>query len=192
MTGKKIAYIRVSTLDQNPERQLDGLEVDKKFIDYASGKDTNRPQLQQMLDYIREDDIIFVHSMDRMARNVKDLIHTIDLITSKKSTVFFVNENLKFSGDDSPISRLILTVLGAIAEFQLAINKEAQREGIVLAKKAGKYKGRKRSLNEEKILLLKELIKTRNPKTQIAKQLGIARLTLYKYLNEMKEEEKAS
>jgi len=190
MTGKKIAYIRVSSIDQNPDRQLEGLKVDKSFIDYSSGKDTNRPKFKLMMEYIREDDIIFVHSMDRMSRNVKDLLKTIDEITYKKATVFFVKENLKFSGDDSSISRLLLVMLGAVAEFELSIIRERQREAIDLAKKAGKYKGGVKKLNSEKIEILKDRLKSSDSKDKIAKELGVSRKTIYTYKNALEKQEK--
>ena len=96
MAGKKIGYIRVSTLDQNHERQLDGIECDKIFIDKASGKDTKRPELQALLNYVRDGDIIIVHSMDRLARNLDDLRRIVKQLTSAKIKIQFIKENLSF------------------------------------------------------------------------------------------------
>jgi DNA invertase Pin-like site-specific DNA recombinase len=186
MSGKRIGYIRVSTVEQNPERQLEGIELDKKFIEYASGTTTRRPLLQAMLLYAREDDHIIIHSMDRLARNTNDLRHLVELFCSRKITVIFVKENITFTGNDSPISRLLLMIIGAVAEFEHAIMRERQLEGIALAKKAGKYKGAKKKLDIEKVTKLKELLLTRKTKTVIAKELGISRYTLYNYMRELK------
>lgn len=182
MKGKVIGYIRVSSVDQNPDRQLDGMVVDKKFIDYASGKDTKRPQLELMLDYVREDDRIIVHAMDRLARNVKDLLDIVETLSKKKVEIQFMKENLTFTGTDSPISRLLLVIIGAVAEFERELILERQREGIAIAQRAGKYKGKPTKLNKglkEKII---ELMGTRATKSQIARDLGISRFSLYRYL----------
>jgi DNA invertase Pin-like site-specific DNA recombinase len=185
MSGKRVGYIRVSTVDQNPERQLEGVEVDKKFIEYASGTTTKRPQLQAMLGYVREDDLIVVHSMDRLARNTKDLRSLIDTLCERKISVEFKKENLIFTGDDSPMSHLLLMIIGAVAEFEHSIIRERQLEGIALAKRAGKYKGAPKKLTAEKINKLKELLHTRKTKVNIAKELGVSRFTLYKCLKEL-------
>jgi DNA invertase Pin-like site-specific DNA recombinase len=136
----------VSSVDQNTDRQLEGLELDKVFTDKASGKDTKRPQLQAALDYIREGDVLIVHSMDRLARNLDDLRKMVLDLTKKGVHVQFIKENLTFTGEDSPMSNLLLSLLGAVAEFERSMIRERQREGIALAKKAGVYKGRKPSL----------------------------------------------
>ena len=184
MTGKRIGYIRVSTSDQNPERQLENIPLDKKFIEYASAKCTNRPQLQLMIDFVREDDIIIVHSMDRLARNLRDLKDLVDKMVSRKIEVHFIKENLQFSAENSATSNLILNIMGAFAEFEYAFIKERQKEGIEIAKRAGKFKGAKKKLDEEKIEELKKYLQTRRPKTKIAKDLGISRFTLYRYMKE--------
>lgn len=184
-TGKRIGYVRVSTSDQNPDRQLEGIQLDKKFIDYASAKSTNRPQLKTMLDFVREDDIILVHSMDRLARNLKDLRDLVDSLVKQKIQVHFIKENLQFNGQDSAMSTLLLSLMGAFAEFEYAFIKERQKEGIAVAKKQGKFKGSKKKLNAEKIELLKEELKTRKSKSQIAQELGISRFTLYRYLEKI-------
>ncbi len=182
MTGKRIGYVRVSTTDQNPDRQLENIELDKKFIDYASARCTNRPQLKVMLDFVREDDVVFVHSMDRFARNLKDLRNLVDLLVSKKIQVHFIKENLHFVGSDSPMSNLMLSLMGAFAEFEYAFIKERQKEGVEIAKKQGKFRGGKKKLDESKVEILKKEILTRKSKSQIAKDLGISRFTLYRYL----------
>ena len=183
MTGKKIGYVRVSTIDQNPERQLEGLELDKRFIDYASGTTANRPQLKLMIEYVRDDDIVIVHSMDRLARNVKDLRKIIDMLVEQGVSVRFLKENLTFNGDDSPMSNLLLMLLGAVAEFEHSLIMERQREGVEIAKKAGKYKGRAKCMDAEKIESLRQQLQTRKTKTDIAKDLGVSRFTLYRYIN---------
>lgn len=188
MTGKRIGYVRVSTVDQNPERQLEGVELDKKFTEFASGTTTNRPQLTAMLDYAREDDKIFVHSMDRLARNVKDLRNLIDSLRKNRISIHFVKENLIFSEENNPMSNLLLMVMGAIAEFEHAIMSERQREGIAIAKRAGKFKGRSKALSKEKIEFLKEQLRTtRITKSKLALDMGISRMTLYQYIKKAAE-----
>ena len=186
MSGKRVGYIRVSTYDQNPERQLEGISLDEKFVDYASAKSTARPELQSMIRFVRKDDIVIVHSMDRLARNVRDLRTLVDLLNEKKVQVEFVKENLKFNGQDSAMSNLLLSLMGAFAEFEYAFIKERQREGIAAAKKNGKFKGTQKKLNAEKIEKLKiDLQTTRKSKSKIANEFGISRLTLYRYMKDL-------
>ena len=185
MIGKKIGYIRVSTLDQNHERQLEGQKLDKCFTDKASGKDMNRPQLEAMLNYIREGDIIIVHSMDRLARNLDDLRKLVEQLTSQKIRIEFLKENLIFTGEETPISKLLLSVMGAFAEFERSLISERQREGITLAKKKGLYKGRKPSLSKEQIIELKQRIENGEKKAIIARDFNISRETLYQYLRKV-------
>lgn len=182
MTGKRIGYVRVSTTDQNPDRQLENIRLDKKFIEYASAKSTDRPQLMLMLDFAREDDIILVHSMDRFARNLKDLKNLVESLVARKIEVHFIKENLQFSSEHSAASNLVLHLMGAFSEFEYAFIRERQREGIEIAKKKGKFKGKKKKLNAEKIEILKNELLTRKTKTQIAKELGVSRVALYKYI----------
>jgi len=187
--GKRIGYIRVSTTDQNPDRQLEGIQLDKKFIDYASAKSTNRPNLKVMLEFVREDDIVIVHSMDRLARNLKDLKQIVDELIGRNIKVKFIKENLEFTGENSPMSNLLLHVMGAVAEFEYSFIKERQREGIEVAKKQGKFRGTTKKLNAEKIETLKRELLTRKSKSQIAADLGISRFTLYRYIDKLKEQE---
>ena len=181
--GKTVGYIRVSTFEQNPGRQLEGYTLDRTFIDKISGKSKKRPKLEEMLNYVREGDTILVHSMDRLARNLDDLRQLVvrDLVP-QKITIKFIKENLTFSGEANPASQLMLSVMGAFAEFERALLKERQLEGIALAKKKGIYKGRKKVLTKDKILELKKRIKNKEKKTKVAEVLGISRETLYKYL----------
>ena len=120
MNGQRIGYIRVSTLDQHTERQLESIEFDKTFTDKASGKDTKRPQLDQLMSFVRSGDTVFVHSMDRLARNLDDLRRIVQTLTGKGVRIEFVKEHLTFTGEDSPMANLMLSVMGAFAEFERA------------------------------------------------------------------------
>lgn len=182
LKGQRIGYIRVSTIDQNPERQLDDLVLDKVFIDRASGKDIDRPELQKLLEFLREGDTLVVHSMDRLARNLDDLRQLVQQLTEKGIQVNFIKEGLTFTGEDSPMSNLLLSVMGAFAEFERALIRERQCEGIALAKKRGVYKGRKPSLSVEQVDLLRQRAATGEQKASLAKEFGVCRGTLYKYL----------
>lgn len=189
MNGQKIGYIRVSTLDQKVDRQLEGLELDRKFIEYASGKDTNRPQLQEMLLYIREGDQVYIHSMDRLARHLEDLLSLVNTIVGKKARIHFVTENLNFSGEPSPINNLLLCVMGSIAEFERSLILERQREGIAIAKAKGKYKGGKKKLADEQVEVLKRFIDgEKKSKGELARELGISMPTFYKYVKEIQQQ----
>ncbi len=182
MTGKNIGYIRVSTIEQNLERQLEGMKLDRSFIDKVSGKSIDRPALQEMLAYVRDGDTVIVHSMDRLARNVDDLRQIVKGLTAKQVKVKFIKEALEFTGEDSPMSNLLLSVMGAFAEFERTLIKERQMEGIKLAKKRGVYKGRKAALSDDQIIQLKEQVALGNNKSELAKEFSISRETLYKYL----------
>lgn len=180
--GEMIGYIRVSSFDQNPERQLDNVTLDRIFTDKASGKDTYRPGLDELLQYVRDGDTVIVHSMDRLARNLDDLRRLVQTLTNRYIKIQFLKENLTFIGEDSPMSHLLLSVMGAFAEFERALIKERQLEGISLAKQRGVYKGRKKVLNPEQLEILKERVGSGEKKTVIARDLGISRETLYQYL----------
>lgn len=182
MTGHRVGYIRVSSLDQNPERQLDGQTLDRIFTDHASGKDTHRPQLTALLAFVRSGDTIVVHSMDRLARNLDDLRQIVHSLTHRRIAIHFVTEALTFTGDDSPMATLLLSVMGAFAEFERALIKERQREGIALAKQRGIYKGRKPSLSPAAIADLQARAAAGEPKAKLAREAGISRETLYQYL----------
>jgi DNA invertase Pin-like site-specific DNA recombinase len=181
MQGQRIGYLRVSTLDQHEERQLEGIALDRTFVDKASGKDTKRPQLELLLSFARNGDTVVVHSMDRLARNLDDLRKIVQTLTSKGVRIEFVKEHLTFSGEDSPMAHLMLSVMGAFAEFERALIHERQREGIACAKKRGAYKGRKKSLAAAQVAQLRERLTTGVSKAQIAREFGISRETLYQY-----------
>jgi len=184
MVGQRIGYIRVSTVDQNTERQLDGIELDKTFTDKASGKDTNRPELELMMSFVRSGDTVIVHSMDRLARDQNDLHKIVQTLTGKGVRIEFIKEHLIFSGDDSPISKLMLSVMGAVHEFERSLIKERQLEGIALAKKRGAFKGRKKSLSPAAVAELRKRIVAGMSKSLAAREFDISRETLYKYLKE--------
>jgi DNA invertase Pin-like site-specific DNA recombinase len=179
---KVVGYIRVSSVDQNTERQLEGVELDKVFKDKASGKDTSRPQLQTALDYVREGDVLVVHSMDRLARNLDDLRKIVLDLTKRGVHVQFVKESLTFTGEDSPMSNLLLSMLGAVAEFERSMIRERQREGIALAKKAGVYKGRRPSLTTAQVTEIRKRVAEGAKKAQLAAEFGVSRQTLYSAL----------
>lgn len=182
--GKRIGYVRVSTLDQHTERQLDGQHLDKTFTDKASGKNAERPQLQAALDYLREGDVLVIHSMDRLARNLDDLRKIVFGLTGRGVVVEFVKEQLTFTGDDSAMSNLLLNVMGAFAEFERALIRERQREGIALAKRKGVYKGRKPSLTAERVTELRRRAMAGEKKAVLAREFAISRETLYSYLRQ--------
>lgn len=143
----QVAYIRVSTLEQNTDRQLadTGITFNKTFKDKASGKDTQRPQLQAMLDYVREGDTLHVHSIDRLGRSLIDLKTLVTQLNAKGVTVTFHKENLSFeAGNQNPMQTLMFNMLGSFAEFERSMIKERQREGIEKAKAKGIYKKEKR------------------------------------------------
>ena len=184
MVGQRIGYIRVSSFDQNPERQLEGIALDHSFVDRASGKDVHRPQLEALLRFVRQGDMVIVHSMDRLARNLDDLRRLVSALTERGICIEFVKEHLSFTGEDSPMARLMLSVMGAFAEFERALIRERQREGIALAKQRGAYRGRKRSLSEPQIAALRARIATGDKKAVVAREFGISRETLYQYLRQ--------
>ena len=182
MKGQRIGYVRVSTFDQNVDRQLDGQSLDRIFTDKASGKDINRPELDAMLAFAREGDTVVVHSMDRLARNLDDLRKLVQSLTKRGVRIEFVKESLAFSGEDSPMANLMLSVMGAFAEFERALIRERQREGIAVARQRGAYRGRKRSLSDEMVAELHRRVDDGERKAVIARDLGISRETLYQYL----------
>lgn len=179
MSGKIIGYIRVSTFEQNVERQLENVKLDKTFTDKASGKDANRPELAALLDYVRDGDTVKVHSMDRLARNLDDLRKIVKTITEKGARIEFSKENLIFTGDDSPIATLLLSVMGAFAEFERSLIRERQREGVAIAKAKGLYRGRKPKLNAAQIAEAKAKVASGVPKARVAREMGVSRMTLY-------------
>jgi DNA invertase Pin-like site-specific DNA recombinase len=184
VSGQRIGYVRVSTLDQNEKRQLDGLVLDRVFTDRASGRDTARPQLVELLGFARDGDTVVVHSMDRLARNLDDLRALVQRLTRKGVRVEFVKEHLLFTGEDSPMANLMLSVMGAFAELERALIRERQREGIALAKQRGAYKGRKKTLTPERATELVQRAANGIPKSVLATEYGVSRETVYQYLRQ--------
>ncbi len=182
MSGQKIGYIRVSSFEQHTDRQLEGIELDRSYTDRVSGKSIHRTELESLLSFIREGDTLIVHSMDRLARNLDDLRKIVHELTGKRVKVQFVKENLTFTGEDSPMAELLLSVMGAFAEFERSLIKERQREGIELAKKKGVYRGRQKSLSPEQSAELIRRAGEGVPKARLAREYGISRETLYQYL----------
>ena len=182
MLGQRIGYRRVSTLDQNTERQLEGIDLAKTFTEKASGKDTKRPQLEALMGFVRDGDTVVVHSMDRLARNLDDLRRIVQTLTGRGVHIEFVKEHLCFTGEDSPLASLMVSVMGAFAGFERALIHERQREGIALAKQRGAYRGRKKSLSEGAIRELRQRLAAGASKAQVAREFGISRETLYQYL----------
>ena len=184
MTGQRIGYKRVSSVDQNTGRQLEGISIDKVFEDKASGKNTARPQLQAALEFCREGDTLVVHSMDRLARNLTDLRLLVKDLTVRGVAVQFIKESLTFTGEDSPMANLLLSMLGAVAEFERALILERQREGIALAKAAGKYKGRKPTLSADSIIKIRQRSAAGEKKAVLAREFNVSRETIYAYLRQ--------
>lgn len=183
----RIGYVRVSSLDQNPDRQIEDLkaqQAEKIFMDKVSGKNTDRPELQRMLSFIREGDTLIVHSLDRLARNLADLLTMVQDLTCRGVSVIFLNERLSFEAgaDASPTSKLMLSMIGAFAEFERSMIRRRQAEGIALAKERGVYKGRPRSISDETLETVNALVEQGVPLATAAKKVGISRSTVYRYL----------
>lgn len=179
--GQLVGYVRVSTFDQNESRQLEGVRTDRVFLDKASGKDIDRPQLRLLLGFVREGDTVICHSMDRLGRNLDDLRKMVLGLTARGVHVQFVKESLTFTGEDSPMANLLLSVMGAFAQFERELIRERQREGIELAKRAGAYKGRKHSLSMEKAAELRLRLGKGENKSAVAREFGVDRTTVYRY-----------
>lgn len=165
-----VGYVRVSTVDQNTERQLDGLELDKVFTDKVSGATTERPKLQDMLGYVREGDVIHVHSIDRLARSLVDLLALVQDMTTKGVHIRFHKEGLLFTGEANPTQELMLSIMGSVAQFERAMIRERQREGIAKAKQKGVYRGRSKTIDDTAI---RAHIAAGNSYRDTAKALGV-------------------
>lgn len=184
MGGQRIGYIRVSSADQNTFRQLDGVAIDERFEDRASGKDTQRPALQAALRHARKGDVLVVHSMDRLARNLADLLALVKELTGRGVAVEFIKENLVFTGDDSPASKLMLAVMGGAAEFERDMIRARQREGIDAAKARGEHLGRAAILKPAQIKELRKRVAAGEKKALVAQSFGISRASVYNYMAE--------
>lgn len=185
--GQLVGYIRVSSIDQNTSRQeeqLQGLKLDEVYIDKASGKDTDRPQLQLALKHCRKGDTLIVSSMDRLARNLDDLRKLVSELTGRGVAVQFIKEGMTFTAEENHIAKLMLSIMGAFAEFERSLSKERQREGIAIAKASGVYKGRKPTLTPAKVneILAKDKDSQHKNRAALAREFNISRETLYQYL----------
>ena len=182
----KVAYVRVSTVEQNEDRQIEALkkhDIEKWFTEKVSGKDTNRPQLQAMLDFVRQGDTVYIHDFSRLARSTKDLLAIVDTLTEKGVHLVSNKENIDSS---TPTGKLMLTMIGAIAEFERQNLLERQKEGIAIAKRKGKFKGRQvKNIDEDTFNRVYKLyMEHKISKTAMAKELGISRPTLDKLLRD--------
>jgi DNA invertase Pin-like site-specific DNA recombinase len=181
----KIAYVRVSTAEQNDERQIEALkkhDIEKWFTEKVSAKDTNRPELKTMLDFARDGDTIYTKDFSRIARSTKDLLDIVEYLTQKKVNLISLKENID---SNTPTGKLMLTMIGAIYEFERNNLLERQKEGIVLAKQKGKYKGRKKIKFPDNWQDVYEKWKHREMTgTEAMKQLKLKRNTFYKLVKE--------
>lgn len=184
----QIAYIRVSSIDQNEQRQIEAMQqynIEKWFIEKVSGKDTNRPKLKEMLDFAREGDTIHIHDFSRLARSTKDLLDIVELLNSKGITLISNKENIDSS---TPTGKLMLTMIGAINEFERTNLLERQKEGIAIAKREGKYKGRKAVSIPDFNKHYQRYISREISKSELAKELNISRPTLDKLIKEYQQQ----
>lgn len=186
MSGKDIGYIRVSSHDQNTARQLDEVHLDKVFEEHASGKDADRPALQACLDYVRDGDVLHVHSIDRLARNLQDLLSIVTTLKKRKVTIKFHKEKLEFTGNDDSgkgdaFQELQLHIIAAVAQFERALIKERQKEGIAIAKKKGRYQnvGRRPSITEEQAVEIRSKLEAGAKVAALAREYGVSRQTIY-------------
>lgn len=187
MPGQAIGYVRVSTVDQNPERQVNAIRValgadpERWFADHASGGSTARPALAAMLAHVRDQDTIVIASMDRLARSVVDLDQLVTQLTSRGVTVRFLKEGLTFqaAGQADPLAVFQLQVMGAFAQLERALIRDRQREGIEAAKARGVYRGRTRRLTAEQVASARADVSAGVPKSVVASRLDVARQTLY-------------
>ena len=184
----QIAYIRVSSIDQNQQRQIEAMQrynIEKWFIEKVSGKDTNRPKLKEMLDFAREGDTIHIHDFSRLARSTKDLLDIVELLNSKGITLISNKENIDSS---TPTGKLMLTMIGAINEFERTNLLERQKEGIAIAKREGKYKGRKAVSIPDFDKHYQRYISREISKSELAKELNISRPTLDKLIKDYQQQ----
>lgn len=184
VVGQRVAYIRVSSQTQNSARQHETLgQCDAVFEDRQSGRSADRPELQRMIEYVREGDEVLVASLDRLARSLPDLLALVKHITDRNVRLHFVKENLTFTGDDDPMSTLLLSMLGAVAAFEVSLIRERQAQGIALAKEAGKYQGRRPALTADQIEAARQQVEQGVSKARVARDLGCSRATLYAALS---------
>ncbi|OFT91781.1 recombinase family protein [Corynebacterium sp. HMSC28B08] len=185
IVGEKVGYARVSSKDQNLERQTELLRKEGVFSlyeDRMTGSTRQRPGLEEALRYVRKGDQLIVTSMDRLARSLSDLHSIVDDLTSRGVSVRFLKEGQTYSKDSTPVAKLMLGLLGSVAEFERSIIRERQAEGIARAKERGVYKGRAKALTDEQVAQAHAWVSAGVP-TEVARRLGIGRTTLYTYLS---------
>lgn len=184
--GQKVGYARVSSSEQNLDRQLDQLlaaGASQIYKEKVSGSTRQRPQLEEVLRYLRKGDQLIVTSMDRLARSLVDLHTIVEDLVGRGVSVKFLREGQTYSAKDDPIAKLMLGLMGSVAEFERSIIKERQAEGIARAKARGVYKGRAKVLTDAQVTQARGWVADGIPKAEVARRLGIGRTTLYKYLN---------
>jgi len=184
----RVAYVRVSTVEQNEQRQVEALEkydIEQWFCEKISGKNTNRPELKRMLEFVRQGDTVYIHDFSRLARSTKDLLDIVETLSNKGVHLVSNKENIDSS---TPTGKLMLTMIGAIAEFERENLLERQREGIAIAKKNGKFKGGqvKKIDNDKFEILLEKYYSREITKSKMAEELGVSRPTLDKLIKEHK------
>lgn len=183
--GQTVCYIRISSVDQNEARQVEALaqfNPDKTFIDKASGKDTDRPQLTAAMSHLREGDRFVIMSMDRLSRSLQDLLSLVKQLTSRGVRVEFVKESLAFTGKDDSMSQLLLSIFGSFSEFERCTIRERQAQGIAIRKAKGLYKGRQHALTPAQQSELRTAAAAGISKTELAQRFSITRQTVYRYL----------
>lgn len=182
-----VGYVRVSTIEQNEARQLEAMKkypIEKMFVEKASAKDTNRPRLQELLNFVREGDVLHVHDFSRLARSTKDLLTIVELLNAKGVHLVSNKENIDTS---TPTGRLMLTMIGAIAQFERDNLLERQREGINIAVQNGKYKGKKCVTVPDFAQHYARYMRREITKSALAKELGISRPTLDRLIDEQRK-----
>jgi len=187
ISGQKVGYARVSTGEQNLDRQVAQLKAEKVFTyftDKRSGGSRERPGLDEAMRYVRAGDQLVFTSMDRCARSLIDLHSIVEELVQRGVSVKFIKEGQTYSKDSTPVAKLMLGLLGAVAEFERSIIRERQAEGIARAKKRGVYKGRARVLTEDQVAQARQWVELGVPKAEIARRLGIGRTSLYNYLKQ--------
>ena len=177
-----VGYIRVSAADQNTARQLAGINLERTFVDKFSGKDTKRPQLQECLAWLREGDTLHVHSIDRLARSLSDLLEVLSSLKSRGVNVCFKKENMQFNAQEEKgaMCTLQLQILGAFAEFERSLIKERQKEGIEAARAAGKHVGRPAKLTGGQLIELTRRFDAGESATKLSKEFGVSRASVYR------------
>lgn len=177
--SQQVGYIRVSSVDQITDRQLGDVKLDRVFEDKCSGGTRNRPELARCLEHLREDDVLHVHSIDRLARNLQDLLTLVTDLTERGVTVKFAKEQLTFSGEANPMQELQLNIMGAVAQFERSMIRERQREGIAAAKAKGKKLGRVSCMTPDMIEQARAMKADRRGVSEIARELGVSRGAIY-------------